>query len=92
VNHPEMADLVKSAAAGLVGAENIIQRAPSMGSDDMARFLEAVPGCYFSIGTGNNEKGFKRFIHTPLFDIDEAGLKIGVETMVRSTLSYLSAD
>jgi amidohydrolase len=63
-----------------------------MGSDDMARFLEAVPGCYFGLGVGNKEKGYIHPIHHPLFDMDESGLAIGVATMVRSALIYLKTD
>ena len=58
----------------------------------MARFLEAVPGCYFSLGVGNKEKGYTYPIHHPQFDMDESGLAIGVDTLVRSALGYLKAD
>jgi amidohydrolase len=89
VNHPVMSDLVRSAAMRTVGSENVQDQKPSMGSDDMARFLEAVPGCYFSLGVANRQKDLQYPIHHPMFDIDEAGLILGVETMVRSALAYL---
>lgn len=92
VNHPSMTDLVRAEAIKTVGSENVLTQKPTMGSDDMARFLEAVPGCYFSLGVANKEKGFDYPIHTPRFDIDESGLVFGVETMVRSALTYLKPD
>jgi amidohydrolase len=92
VNDPAISDVVRSAAIHTVGEENILHPEPSMGSDDMARFLEAVPGCYFGLGIGNKEKGYTHPIHQPLFDMDESGLAIGVATMVRSALGYLQPD
>ena len=92
VNDPAFCELVRSAAIQTIGRENIINPEPSMGSDDMARFLEAVPGCYFILGAGNKIKSENYPNHHPLFDIDEAGLVIGVDTMVRSALTYLKPD
>ncbi len=92
VNDPAISDMVRSAALQTVGEKNILSPEPSMGSDDMARFLEAVPGCYFSLGVGNKEKGFSHPIHHPLFDIDESGLVIGVETLVRSALRFFKPN
>jgi len=89
VNDPVILEMVRSAAEQTVGRENIIIPEPSMGSDDMARFLERVPGCYFSLGVGNEEKGYNFPVHHPRFDLDEKGLTIGVETMVRSAFRYL---
>lgn len=92
VNDPDFCDRVRTAAIQSVGPENILTPEPSMGSDDMARFLEAVPGCYFSLGVGNKGKGYSYPIHHPQFDIDESGLALGVDTLVRSALAYLKPD
>ena len=92
INDPAISDVIRSAASKTVGRENIINPEPSMGSDDMARFLEAVPGCYFGLGAGNKEKGFHYPVHHPMFDMDEDGLIIGVETLVRSALFYLKSN
>ena len=92
VNHPAMTDLVRAEAIKTVGIENVLSQRPTMGSDDVARFLEAVPGCYFSLGAANKEKGIQSPIHTPRFDIDESALVFGIETMVRSALTYLHSQ
>jgi len=88
MNDPAMVDLVVSEVEKVVGAENIISPQPTMGSDDMARFLEAAPGCYFFVGTENRDKGITHPHHHPLYDIDERGLTIGTETLVRAALAY----
>ena len=93
VNDPEITQLVRAAAEATVGRENVptedMRLTPS---DDMSIFLAAVPGCYFFVGAGNVERGIIAPHHNARFDIDEAALGIGVETMARAALGYLSAD
>jgi amidohydrolase len=93
VNDPEITHLVRAAAEATVGRENVptedMRLTPS---DDMSVFLAAVPGCYFFVGAGNVERGITAPHHNARFEIDEAALAIGVETMARATLAYLAAD
>ena len=51
-----------------------------MGAEDMSYFLEAVPGCYLRLGSGNPDHGVIHPHHSALFNFDEAALPIGVET------------
>lgn len=64
-------------ATRVLGKENIVVRAPSMGGDDMSLWLEKAPGCYFFVGT-NSGPNTSFAHHHPRFDIDEHGLEIGV--------------
>jgi amidohydrolase len=57
--------------------------------DDVACFLERAPGCYYLVGAGHPEKGPVAPHHSADFDIDEACLPIGVETLVRASLAIL---
>jgi amidohydrolase len=91
VNDAAMTALVQGCAAQCVGAENVVSGEPTMGSDDVARFLEAVPGCFFFVGSGNQEQGFSRPHHHPRFDIDERALAIGAEILACSALTYLTS-
>lgn len=59
------------------------------GSDDMAEFLLQAPGCYFMVGSRNEEKGTHYQHHHPRFNIDEEALPIGVEILTRATLDFL---
>ncbi|MGZ3601272.1 MAG: M20 metallopeptidase family protein, partial [Ktedonobacterales bacterium] len=91
VNDPTITELIRSAAEATVGANHIPggdQRQPV--SDDMALFLDAVPGCYFLVGAGNPERGITAPHHSNHFDMDEAALPIGVEIMARAALSFLA--
>jgi len=59
------------------------------GSDDMACFLEAVPGCYFIVGANNPAKGANYPHHHPRFNIDEDALPVAVEVLSRAAMDFL---
>jgi amidohydrolase len=90
VNDPDMAKLVRSAAAEVVGPENAIEGELKVVSEDMAEVLNRVPGCFFFVGSRNAERGLTYGHHHPRFDVDEAALAIGIETMTRSALRYFA--
>jgi len=49
VNDPEITALAKASAERIVGADNLVEAEPSLGSEDMAYFLKKVPGCFLSL-------------------------------------------
>ena len=89
-NDAQMSRLVREIAISVVGDKNVIEPEPVMGSEDMAFFLEKVPGCYFFVGAGNKEKGINHPHHNELFDIDEEALVIGAQTLACAALRYLA--
>ncbi len=89
VSDADMAALIQRAAIEAVGAELVVGVDKSTGSDDMAYFLNAVPGCYFNVGAGNKAIGYDAPHHSPRFRIDEDSLPVGVEVMLRAALDYL---
>jgi amidohydrolase len=91
INDPTMTELVHQAAVASVG-ENYVddsEEVMTTGSDDMAYFLKAVPGCYFIVGAHNDEKGARYPHHHPRFNVDEDSLPIAVEVLTRAALDYL---
>ncbi|HEU5347965.1 MAG TPA: amidohydrolase [Ktedonobacterales bacterium] len=91
VNDAAMTDLIRRAAIATVGADHLPDGDNRISaSDDMASFLAAAPGCYFFLGAGNAERGITAPHHSARFDIDEACLPIGVETMARAALEFLA--
>jgi amidohydrolase len=60
----------------------------SMGGEDFAYYLEEVPGAFFNIGTMNKELETDYPHHHPRFDIDEAGMKAGVEAYLRLITNF----
>jgi amidohydrolase len=89
VSDPAMADLVHRAAAATVGEEHVDIAVPITVGDDVACFLERAPGCYFLVGAGHPELGPVPPHHSADFDIDEAALPVGVETLVRASMDVL---
>lgn len=92
INDDRMTDLVRRAAAKAIGAENVKTATPLMAGDDMAYFLQNVPGCYYWWGI-TPPSGMIAPAHTPHFDFDEdafeTALKVNVE-IVRQALLELA--
>jgi amidohydrolase len=91
VNDPAMTEIVRAAAAEVVGAEHVRDGEIRAVSEDMSEFLNRVPGCYFFLGSRNVERGLSWGHHTAKFDIDESAMALGVETMTRTALRFLTA-
>ncbi|MEN9264978.1 MAG: M20 family metallopeptidase [Thermostichales cyanobacterium BF4_bins_65] len=87
-NHPQLAALVEQAARDTLGEQARIHPEMTMGGEDMAFFLEKVPGCYFFLGSANPELGLTFPHHHPRFDFDETALPLGVELFLRCTELY----
>ena len=91
INDPAMSEAVRHAAESTVGAHAVDtgEEVMTTGSDDMAYFLQAVPGCYFIVGAHNPDKGARYPHHHPRFNIDEDSLPIATEVLTRTALDYL---
>ena len=83
------AELVHRAAAAAVGEDHVDIAVPITVGDDIACFLERAPGCYFLVGAGHPERGPVPPHHSAYFEIDEAALPVGVESLVRAALEVL---
>ena len=71
INDSALTDAVLDVASGLFGAEHVEElTAPGGGSEDFARFLAHVPGCFVYLGNGAQSKP----LHHPAYDFDDAGL------------------
>ncbi|UCG25748.1 MAG: amidohydrolase [Chloroflexota bacterium] len=88
VNAPEPTARVRAAAGRVLGPDNVVE-GRTMGAEDMGYILEEIPGCYFFIGSRNEEKGLTFPHHHPRFDVDERALVLGVATMAEAAASYV---
>jgi amidohydrolase len=89
VNDPGTAEAVRRAAVEAVGADHVDFARPITVGDDMACFLERVPGCYFLVGAGDPAVAVRPPHHHADFDLDERALPVGVSTVTRALLSWL---
>ncbi len=84
INDAAIADLVRSCAAEAIDTPaGIVPECQTMGGEDMSFFLQAVPGCYFFLGSANPAKNLAYPHHHPRFNFDESVLTRGVEIFVR---------
>jgi amidohydrolase len=92
VNDASMTQLVHEAAVASVGAGNVDSSEAVMttSSDDMADFLQAVPGCYFIVGARNAQKGASYPHHHTRFTFDEDAMPIAVEVVARAAMNFLT--
>ncbi|SCV00748.1 Hippurate hydrolase [Cupriavidus necator] len=88
VNHDAQTERARQAAIRLVGADNVVERPPVMGSEDFAYMLEHRPGAYIRLGNGLGEDG-GCMVHNPLYDFNDKALPVGAAFWAHLTQSYL---
>ncbi len=76
VNDAETAVLAAEVAQQLFPDFEIDGEHRVMGSEDMAFFMQEVPGCYLFIGSSNSARNLDAPHHNSLFDFDEKVLPI----------------
>ncbi|HEV8509043.1 MAG TPA: amidohydrolase [Gemmatimonadales bacterium] len=88
INDEKLSALMRDVAAELVGAGKVRHGVRTMGGEDMAFFLEKVPGCFAFVGSAPRGASASPH-HSPTFDIDEESLVIGSELLTRTAVRYL---
>lgn len=84
INDKQIAELVQSVVETVVETPmDVIPNCQTMAAEDISYFLQAVPGCYFFLGSANAEKNLTYPHHHPCFNFDETVLGMGVEIFVR---------
>lgn len=90
INDRGITDAFALSSEKVVGRENVVWGdAPSMGGEDFAYFLEKIPGTFFHLGCGNEERGIIHPIHSARFDIDEGCIKVGAALFAQFAMDYL---
>ena len=93
VNDPGITESVRQSAAKILGAENVRTAArASMGAEDFAYFLLAVPGTYIRVGVRNAAKGITHDMHHPQFNVDEDVLASLPVIYAQAALDLLNAS
>ena len=88
VNDPGFTHVVSEAAREVLRSDAVFEDVMTMGSEDMALFLDRSPGCFFLLGSSNGEKGLSEPHHSPRFDIDEDVLALGLEIVTRAIVKF----
>ncbi len=86
-NDPGVADLIRRAGKDLLGEEMSGEGAPIMAGEDFAFMTQKAPGAMMRLGAKLDD--LNRPHHSPIFDIHEGCLPIGVGVLVESALRLL---
>ena len=96
VNHPAETEFARHLLGEVVGADNVLDFEPTMGSEDFSYFLQAKPGCYFLIGNGDGahrEGGHGLgpcMLHNPSYDFNDELIPLGATAWVRLAEKWLA--
>lgn len=90
MNSPQITQRVIQVAEQLFPTGEIVTDFRTMGSEDMAFFLNEVPGCFFFVGSANYDEHLDAPHHHPRFDFDEKALPLGAALISAATVSFLS--
>jgi len=90
VSNPAIVEVMREACCDVLGRKSIVEiDEPSMGGEDFAYFVNAVPGMMMRLGTRNKQMGFTHPWHHPKFDLDERALWMGAAVMARAAMMCL---
>lgn len=81
INDEKLTQQASVSAEKFLSPDLIEETEMRMGAEDFGFYCQKIPGCFFRLGTGNKEKGIISGVHTPLFNIDEDAIEIGMGIM-----------
>ena len=91
-NDPQLTDRVRAGIEAYAGPENVVDLDLWMASEDFAYYTQALPGCFYRIGTRNEARGIVHGLHTPQFDIDEEALALSTGLMAWLAIDGLACQ
>ena len=92
VNDPTLTRRLRPSLVTALGAEQVIEAAPSTVAEDFAYFAQAIPGFYFFVGSTPEGQDLDQVPtnHSPMFDIDEQSLTVGQKALLQVSLDFLA--
>lgn len=85
VNDPVVCNVAQTAAQKINPNFLIEKNLRMMASEDMALFLQRIPGAMFFVGAGKEDPEKRYALHHPCFDIDESSLIIAAALIVETS-------
>jgi len=91
-NNPTLTDAMLPTLRRVAGAGNISLQPPVTGSEDFSFFAQKAPGLFIFLGS--NKPGVNAAAapvnHSPLFEVDEGVLPLGVRVIANLAVDYLT--
>ena len=93
VNDEDFTSKVVSSFKSVLGNENvIIASRPAPGGEDFSAISEKVPSTFYWLGMKSDLNKDNCVLHNPNLIVDESCIKVGILTMVKASLDYLTQD
>lgn len=80
-NDHALTDTSWQLAEEYMGKENVEETEIRMGAEDFGYYTQQIPGCFYRLGVRNEQKGIVHNVHTPLFNVDERAIEVGMGMM-----------
>ncbi len=96
INHTDETAFARGVMTELVGADNVLEFEPTMGAEDFAYYLQAIPGAYFVTGNGDGDHRPSGhglgpcMLHNPNYDFNDALIPLGATLWVRMAEQWLA--
>lgn len=81
LNNEQLTATAMKKASDYLGADNVSETELRMGAEDFGYYAQQIPACFYRLGTMNAAKGITAGVHTPVFNIDENAIEIGIGMM-----------
>lgn len=81
MNNEKVNAHARKKAEEYMGAKYVSETELRMGAEDFGYYAQQIPACFYRLGTMNTAKGITAGVHTPVFNIDEAAIEIGMGMM-----------
>jgi len=93
-NNPSLTEKMLPTLKRVAGAENVSIQPPVTGAEDFSFFAQKAPGLFIFLGS--NKKGVDPATapvnHSPLYEVDEGVLPLGVRALANLAMDYLSEN
>ncbi len=95
INHAAETEFVRKVLVEVVGAGNVVDCEPTMGSEDFSYFLQERPGCFFVIGNGDGRHRAHGhgegpcMLHNPNYDFNDELIPLGATAWVHLAERWL---
>lgn len=86
INDESMAEVIRRSAEKVVGKEQVVEPARTLGGEDFSFYLQKSKGCYFALGVGRPGGAP---VHNSRFDFREDLMLLGVEIYCQTVLELL---
>jgi len=89
INNERCSKIAQESVIDFLTKDGLVNYEKTTGSEDLAYYLEEVPGLIAFVGSKNIKKETDFAHHHPRFNIDEDALEIGTELYVRFAIDFL---